>query len=355
MRSALYYPHTELDSTELLKTGLLLWDQIRFIVPYPDYRPKYKTKLIAEAMDIIGDPHCPTDDEKKEAHEQIESFLANPLPQPFYYTNSKRKGFTDYEVYPQKLLNQTWELLREKELAGKPLANADFPFMEPTGLTIMAMLADCCAGETFQRVTDENAAYATLVGLLSSDGRSPMEKPQASHEQLVPITLEVINDDGIDLKRLIALRKREQQGGGHKISELRHRYLDRIDSYAKTLTTLKKRKQSDEEEIKRQFHDDMKDDFASLKDELRVARKEALLSKEVIISAVALAGTVAAAFAPFAVPGVYAALGGFGGSLATIGGIWQSKSKYASSRESILKKHPTAYLFQLRSPRASLL
>ena len=44
MRSALYYPHTEIRSVPLLKTAMLLWDHVEFIVPYSGYRPHYKDR-----------------------------------------------------------------------------------------------------------------------------------------------------------------------------------------------------------------------------------------------------------------------------------------------------------------------
>ena len=39
-----------------------------------------------------------------------------------------------YELWPQKLYNETWTLLREKQLVGQRLANGDYPFTEQAGL-----------------------------------------------------------------------------------------------------------------------------------------------------------------------------------------------------------------------------
>jgi len=41
VRSALYYPHTEIKSENLFKTALLLWDQVYVIAPWPNYEPRY--------------------------------------------------------------------------------------------------------------------------------------------------------------------------------------------------------------------------------------------------------------------------------------------------------------------------
>ena len=84
MRSALYYPHTELENVGLLKTALLLWDQLEFIVPDASYGFAYNHKLVAEAVEMIGVKHCPSDEEKKQAHECIEEFATGTLPEPFY-------------------------------------------------------------------------------------------------------------------------------------------------------------------------------------------------------------------------------------------------------------------------------
>jgi hypothetical protein len=83
MLSAVYYPHTTLHSDtlaseRLLKRSLLLWDQLEFIVPDRDFRPRYEDQLIARAMELIGRNHYPSDEEKKQAHEQIEELVTRP-------------------------------------------------------------------------------------------------------------------------------------------------------------------------------------------------------------------------------------------------------------------------------------
>ena len=56
MRSALYYPHTAPNSEDIVKTALLLWDRLEFIVPWEHFRPHYKNRQIARAMELIGAP-----------------------------------------------------------------------------------------------------------------------------------------------------------------------------------------------------------------------------------------------------------------------------------------------------------
>src|SRR5712671_6863127 len=115
MRSALYYPHTSIDNIDLMKTALLLWDQLEFIVPWKPFAPEYAEPLVARAMEVIGIPHCPTYDEQVETHRHIEELVNRPLPPNFYYgTQSRHQRSVDaYEIYPQKFLNQTWDLLHQ--------------------------------------------------------------------------------------------------------------------------------------------------------------------------------------------------------------------------------------------------
>jgi len=351
MRSALYYPHTEIENVELSNTALLLWDQLEFIVPYREYKPDYKDPLVAEAVELIGVKHSPSDEEKKQAHEYIEDFVTRTLPEPFYYIRQPKKGIIaptpQYEIWPQKFLEKTWRMLQEAQIAGKPGANFDYPFSQPAGLSIMAILADCCAGKTRSRITDENAAYATLTGLLEAKSENAVDNSQDSYEQLVPITLQVLDPKAIDLKKLIDFRKRESRWwGGSSIRKLRHNYLDGIEGFVKTLAETKG-SASDHLEIKRQFGQEMKDDLEELQRELGYARNEALLSKEMLTATLAIVGTIAVSIfaAPLAVPEVLS----WGGTAVSIGGLLGVGNKYQKSRREVLKKYRMAYLYEMAS------
>jgi hypothetical protein len=94
MRSALYYPHTEVENAGLLKTALLLWDQLEFIVPYPEYEFSYQDRLVAEAVELVGVKHSPSDEEKKQAHEYIEDFVTQLRRSRFITSNLRRARFT---------------------------------------------------------------------------------------------------------------------------------------------------------------------------------------------------------------------------------------------------------------------
>lgn len=336
MRSALYYPHTEIQSKTLLKKSLLLWDRLEFIVPDKGYRPYYTDPEVSEAIELIGVQHCPTNDEKKLAHDHIEDFGTGTLPAAFYYKS--QIGVQDYEIYPQKLFPETWSMLQQLQLAGNPLANYDYPLAEGAGLSIMSILADICAGETRARITDRGLAYATITNLLVDHPNNT----SINSEMVVPVIMDTIDISDLTLRQLIEFRKQEEKSGG--LRELRHRYVDRISTHIKSVLGAKS--QRDKERIESEFREDMEDDLRNLRAELRSTTKEVLLSKELLTVGIAAVGSVAitALGAPFVLPAGFTTLGG---GLITVGGILATQNKYVSSRKAVMQKHPMAFIYEL--------
>jgi hypothetical protein len=338
MRSALYYPHTQIPSTSLLKTSLLLWDNLQFIVPYQGYKSQYEDRDVAEAVELIGEPRCLNEEEKKEAHTRIEELATRQLPPVFYYRSAQ--GAEEYEIFPQKLLYETWEMLRAAQLAGDPLANSDYPLNEAAGLSIMSILADCCAGEMFARVTDRGLAYATVTNLLVESSKTPVE---GDHEMVVPLTLKMVDATDLPLKTLIEFRKREAKSSNRDLEALRHNYVDRVEAHIKAVLALTKA--SDRKELERQFESDMKYDLKILSTELGGARSETFLSKDVVVSAVAAVTAAVAMMHGFHldIPTAFTLTG----APVTVGGLLSTRSKYGASRRSIMQKHPMAYMYEL--------
>ena len=75
MRTALYYPHTEVQSESLVRTALLTWDSLEYIAPDAGYQPQYESKSMARAMELIGKRRVPTTEEKETIHELVEDLL----------------------------------------------------------------------------------------------------------------------------------------------------------------------------------------------------------------------------------------------------------------------------------------
>jgi hypothetical protein len=347
MRAALYYPHTSIESVELVKTALLLWDRLEYIVPWQGFRAEYDDPIIARAMEIVGVAHCPTPEEQAETHGHIEELVNRPLPPNFYYGMERHRNQNHdvYEIYPQKFLQETWRLLCDSKLSGTLLPNNDYPLSQPAGLTIMSILADCCAGKTRCRVTDRSAAYATLTGIFGTDAANGPEEGNILHERLVPITLNILDLQSIELEDLIKFREREEKESGHTIRDLRHRYVASLEGCVKRLTT-QVGNATDAPEIIREFADDMKIDFKKLQSEIRGAGLNAVLSKEVLVTALAAVGTVASFAFGLSIPLLGAV--STAGVPATVGGVLGAVNQYLTARRSILQDHPMAYLYELQ-------
>lgn len=344
MRSALYYPHTSIRNEGLVKTALLLWDRLEFIVPWDHFHAHHGHRDIDRAMELIGRPRRPNDEEKAETHKQIKALLARRLPPSFYFPRHNHDRWQDsYEVYPQKLLPETWRLLHKAELSGKLLPNSDYPMTEAGGLLVMSLLADACAGTTRSRVTDRGDAYATVAELLGNKPNAPRVAKTDAELSLVPIVLDVANAEGLDIKALIRWREREETESGHTLRDLRHRYVDGLEAYVGKLMNEKTTKR-DAEEIRRSFAEDMRGDLRDLRRELRHAGIELLTSKEILVTILAGVGTVASWLAaPFAMPETITATGG----VVTVGGLVATANKYMKDRRAIMQKHPMAYLYEV--------
>jgi hypothetical protein len=344
MRSALYYPHTTIENEGLVKTALLLWDRLEFIVPWENFRPHHADRQMARALELIGVPRCPDDNEKKEAHTRIKELIDGRLP-PQFFLDHRRRSDEPYEVYPQKLLPKTWSLLQKASLSGKLLPNSDYPMSEFGGLMVMSILADSCAGTTRARVTDRGEAYATISSYLGNDPQGPKIKRSDASEQLVPVSLKVLDAPSMKLTDLIELREREEKESGHSLRDLRHRYVASLEDYVSKITNQKATK-ADAQTILNEYAQDMERDLRELRKELGFAFKDAILSKEMLVTALAAVGTVAswALDVPVSLTGIVTT----GGVPVTIGGLLAVRNKYLSARHTIMKNHPMAYLYEIQ-------
>jgi hypothetical protein len=340
MRSALYYPHTTIRGVHLLKSSLLLWDHVHVIVPWPHYTPHYQNATAAEAFSVIGSCHYPSEDEKRQVHELVEDFVKRPLPPAFTYS-SVGAEHEAYDIYPEKMLPGTAEILRNLGMAARG-GRRNLRSSAATGLTLMNMIADCCAGNTLARITDQGAAYASLAGLL-------VEKPDAklaiheSREQLIPVLIKMVDAKKFSLRALINLRKREESApDGSQLRALRHRLLERIEEQARRLAVAGSALAR--ESIEKEFEDDMKDDFRDLREALKAKATQTLGTKEVLTTVVSAVGSVATALVAPAFP-IAAAASGVQG-IVSVGGLLATKSKWVEERRKLLKDHATAYLYE---------
>ena len=338
MRTALYFPHTKVRSKSVIHTSLLMWDHLETIVPYSGYRPHYDDYEAAAAMEIIGSPRAPTEAEKRGVHMLVEELLRDGVPETLRY--SPRSGERDYtyEMWPQKLLYETWDLLRAQGLTDRPLDNQDYPMSQAAGLTVMAILADVLAGQTRARITDRQLAYATMANApkVAGDAHEPM--------QVVPLTLKGIAVDRIPLDRLINFRRREAKERGSGYRKLRHNFLEAVEKHVAAIAKVLPNSR-DRQELDRAFQSDMEDDLRDLKAELGFAKREAWLSKDMLTLTIAGGGLLAAAIGDPHMPLPEVITGA--GAIALLGGMLGTGNKLAKARYDVMRKHPIAYLYEV--------
>jgi hypothetical protein len=341
MRSAIYYPSTQVHSKAIMKSSLLLWDQLHTIVPMPHYAPDYSGRDdMAEAWELIGSPIVPGVAQKQRAHDAIETTVkSGTLPPHLYEIGQIDSPEEYYEVWPQKFSVDTWGLLLAHGLSGVPLPNGDYPFTQEGGLLVMAKLADACAGTQFARVTDRLMAYGMI-------GSGDQQQGQAS--EVVPITLDLIDAASIPISKLIALREREaKEARGHDYRKMRHDYADMVQAHAAALGAALD--QFERDELNRQFRDRMETELKDLREALRFNFLDLAL-KPVVATTVVAAGSIWAGADPGLVI-ANAAATAIGTSLKDISGsisefIGQTFNFDQKQREA-MANNPMAYMYAL--------
>jgi hypothetical protein len=279
---------------------------------------------------------------KELAHQRIEELIVKGIPGALEYVGHVDRPDDTYEIWPQKLAYETWELLRQHRMTGNPLANGDYPLTEQGGLLVMAKLADACAGSTFARVTDRLLAYGLIAD--SNSQLSP-------ETEVVPITLDLIDAASIPMETLIDFRTREaaeRQGGDY--IEMRHRYADAVQKHVddiKGVATAFERN-----ELNRQFADAMAHDLKDLRNALRVGKTELVLKPVVVATVVATGVATGAVLA--GLPGPEALIAAGGAALGTLPDVikhvvelFSTGLSFSRKQEETMAKHPMAYMYAL--------
>jgi hypothetical protein len=341
MQTAIYYPHTRPDSGDVLRTALLLWDEVEFIVPWEGYKPDRVNRDVAEIFEVIGRETVPSDEAKRLAHDRIEEFATRQLPDAFNY-RAPDPGWTSPYMYARKLLPETWAMLQELRLVGDQDGRAS-ALRDDTGLVLMSILTDCCAGENKARITDRTEAYARLSNFLVEKDED-VAVDGSLHACVVPVTMRIVEADTLPLRDLINFRKREAVSRGNDLRRLRQRYRNRVEEQIVALAAATLA--SDRRELQRAFEIDMADDLSDLKEELRLSRREAMSSKDVVFMGLATltVGMAAAKGLHLPIESVTAAA-----SIPVLGGLINTQSRYAQARHAIITKHPMAYMLELGS------
>ena len=119
-------------------------------------------------------------------------------------------------------------------------------------------------------------------------GSRPVRWRKAAHERLVTLSVMAADLSNVPLSTLVDIRQREAKEP--RLRTMRHHYAGTLEADIEQLAT-DARSARDVAEIERQFIQDVDEDIAVLKEELKDEGKKVLLSKELMGAAViAVAG-----------------------------------------------------------------
>jgi hypothetical protein len=335
VRSAIYFPDIQINTEATMQAALLMWDQVKVIVPFQDFPIFYEDKDMAAGWELIGSTMTPDDAQQECAHQNIWALLQGGTSVDVLYRDNTPADEI-YEMYPQKLLYKTWQMLEAAQMTSAPLANGDYPFREQAGFAIMAKLADACAGNTFARWTDRFLAY----GLVAD--RDPEAAAQTT---VIPLTLSVLDAGLISTEKLIDFRRREEkeQNGGD-YTAMRHRYSDLISAHIEATKNV--RSVNELVELRRQFESDVRRDFKELCDALKTNWVDAVTAPVVVTSVVAAGSWLAGHGLEALTIGTFAGAGA-GSVIQRVVDLFRARNGFSTKQRDILAEHPMAYLYQL--------
>ena len=303
--TALYYPHMAIENVNLLKNMLFLWDSIELICPFGTLPYRSTDPHRQHALELLGRPIFPTDEERRAAHDAIVELAQSDLPDWFFPANVTDR--LRYAIFPEKFLPETWDALQRTNLARPKTVDVDPPMSASSlfelsekarhdayettqafGITMLSILADCCAADSKQLITDEASSYLALDRYFRTvGGAKPTRWKKSRHERLVTISLLTADVSHVNLPSLLRLRR--QENSRPELRAMRHNYLNKLHQYSERLRT-EARSRRDIQEIERMFRNDVSDDIALLKEELKDEAKKLFFSTEVATAAIALPG-----------------------------------------------------------------
>lgn len=332
MQSALYYPFTGPERESFMKTALFLWDTVDFIVPHADFYPFGRSRDTEEALEIIGRNYVPTEEDKKNAHEELKDICEGPLPSKLNF--ELKRPEQAYDFYPEKLLNKTWEMLAESKLA-KVVSDTGNVHQVSTGplfgYYMMSILAVCCSQGRKRLVTDHTDPYRTLSNILVDSDSHANNTQEDWHERLIALSFNGPDFAEVSLRKLVDIRKNEDK----LLQDLRRAFLKEVDQTASDIC-LHAGNPNTVRDLIDGFNNTMEKDLKELKRVLGRSGASVLLSKEFGFSV--LAATAAVALEPIS------------GSIFTIGGLAKGLMDYQDRRHKILRDHPSSWLFTVTGP-----
>jgi hypothetical protein len=348
--NALYYPHTDIKSSLILKNALLLWDSIETIVPRASWVPErvQHNRAFNEAVDLIVKPRVPIESEMAIAHQALQGMIEDGIVAKLVSSAPQKWRMREYLIYPDKFLHGTWEMLKRGGTARWVSNERDYGVPAAVGYLMMSLLADACAGSRIHKVTDQSDAYAWLSQshalALGSSHITGLDISQVApgHDRLVALSVELLDARSISLEKLVEFRKRELRRGGIQQAAMRRRYQRFVTAYVARIAQ-EARSVADVRELEREFRQELKEDLAYLKDELKVSLNS-LLSKDVAITTLAVAGALSSSIAGLtALPAQVGVVG--------VIPILKAAADLRGARRAAFQRHMSSWLYLAKRQR----
>lgn len=339
MQRALYYPHSVINDRALMKSALLLWDEVEVISPNDNFIPEYADRELAEAAEIVVKHRPPTEDDRRTVEARIFELADKAPPEWLLYRKSAEYGDYDtYRIYKDKLTELAIRHLADKGLVGFPASDPqDFSTHTSLGLIIMGILAKERAGTLKEMVTDRFEQYAALGKYITflSDGRWLGDKLVNLRTEvgkvLITTSLKIIDPRGISFEKLVALRKDE---GRHEGS-FRQSYAKAIRDYVGKVSAATT--PEDIDTIVSSFEAHMRGKAAELEQKLKIRAGQAVLSREMLVAVVASAA---------ALPSVITPAGPIAAGVIGTGALGKLWLDYRADRDKILAENPMGFLYK---------
>jgi len=344
MQNALYFPHIHVRTDRVMKSALLLWDQVEVITPWRRYEISYRefgynteyTKTLEHAHRLVSQEHVPSDEEKHAAHDRIIDLATTPnLPEWFLKKEAKDAGFV---MHFQKLFHKTWDDLSKLGIATKIRQDGDVIVPTAFGRATMTILAQCCAGNDTQLVTDSARATDDVrqTTEIEERKRNKLEfGPEKEKFFSAVDSLNIVDVEKFTLPQLIEFRERELREIAPYQRVFRQNYWAKLDKATQEFSSAKN--ESERLRVRERFRSELTGEFEFLKEELGLNKAENLFTVD---SATLVTLGVAVAGGPL---GITAAIAGARSVLGKYTG-WQSKKNAAMQ-----KRAAAAYMYVFKN------
>ena len=347
MQNALYFPNIHVRTDRLMKSALLLWDQVEFITPWDHYEVSYgefgynaqDTKNLEHAHKLLSLEHVPTEEEKLAAHHRILDFATTPgLPESFVKSTAGEAAFA---IHFEKLFDETWTELSKLGIATKTRGDNDVMVPNLFGRATMTILAQCCAGNDTLLVTDSARATDDVRETTEIEGRKRNTikiGPEEEEKHFSAVdALNIVDVDKFTLPQLVEFRERELRETAPHQRVFRQKYWAALDTASQEYRSAKN--EAERKRIRGRFRSELTAEFEFLKEELGLSAAETLFT----VDAATLI-TLGTAFAVGGPLGITAAGVSVGRSV--LGKFTGAKSKKNAAME---KRAKAAYMYVFKN------